>query len=298
MRKFLAVLSVCSIMGVVAGCGAGQADLQQETADVPGENAGEEEREAADMLPGGAYVSEDDTIDDGDALKEHMEGDIEDDIGKAEEPEPSAESAPSHTEDAALQAENASEEVIESKKPATCRKLTEEELQEYTEFVQDISNYGFLLSEWEQPAQINLMEVFYGGAGISHEGTPEEIQAFCDRYGREQLDTDFFAIHKEDVNAFLLGKVGLTYDEILAKGNQSLEEIYYPETDSFCFEVGDTNRCMFECIDGVENVEDASITLHCKGSEWDWVQECEVKVTKEGGLLSNHIIRTMDFGAE
>lgn len=286
MRKFMAALSVCGAMGVLAGCGAGQTDLTQET-------VAEAEEEGEDMLPGGAYVSDEGAEEGADVWKE--EGgddeveDMENSLGESDgQP---VESVPSHTE-------NASDEATESKGPAVYRKLTEEELQVYTEYVRDISNYGFLLSEWEKPEQIDLMEVFYGGAGISHEGTPEEIAAFLDRYGREGLETDFVAVAREDVNTFLLEKIGLTYDEILAKGNRSLEEIYYPETDSFCFEAGDTNRCMFECIDGVENEEGTIVTLHCKGSEWDRVQECEVEVTKNGGILGNHIIKEIDFGIQ
>lgn len=38
--------------------------------------------------------------------------------------------------------------------PENGRRLTEEELAEYTEWIQDSSNYGFLLSDWEDPSQI------------------------------------------------------------------------------------------------------------------------------------------------
>lgn len=290
MRRFFTALFVCGVMGAVAGCSAGQADLAQEAAEV---DTGEAERETEDMLPGGAYVSDENLGDGVDTREEDTGSDEREDMGNSqgESEERSVDSVPS-------QVENAPDEAIESKGPAVYRKLTEEELREYTEYVRDVSNYGFLLSDWEEPAQINLMEVFYGGAGISHEGTPEEIQAFLGKYDREGLETDFVAMDKKDVNAFLLEKTGLTYDEILAQGNRSLEEIYYSETDSFCFEAGDTNYCMFECIDGVENEEGTRVTLHCKGSEWDRVQECEVEMTKDGTILGNHIIQATDFGAE
>ncbi len=171
------------------------------------------------------------------------------------------------------------------------RKLTEAELQEYTEWIQEVSNYGFLLSDWGDPTQINLFEVFYGGAGISHEGTEEQIQAYLDRYEEEGIYTDFWVIDKADMDIFLLEKVGLTYDELLMKGNESLEGIYYPETDCFCLQAGDTNYCMFTCTDGVLNEEGTEVTLQCEGDYW--VSKCEVVVNIVGGtkaIVSNHII--------
>lgn len=171
------------------------------------------------------------------------------------------------------------------------RKLTEAELQEYTGWIQDVSNYGFLLSDWKNPTQINLFEVFYGGAGISHEGTEEQIQAYLNRYEEEGIYTDFWVIDKADMDIFLLEKVGLTYDELLMKGNESLEGIYYPETDCFCLQAGDTNYCMFTCTDGVLNEEGTEVTLQCEGDYW--VSKCEVVVNIVGGtkaIVSNHII--------
>lgn len=171
------------------------------------------------------------------------------------------------------------------------RNLTDDELQEYTDWVQEKSNYGFLLSDWEDPAQINLFEVFYSGAGISHAGTEEQIQAFLNRYEAEGLETDFWSIDKADMNAFLTEKVGLSYDELLAEGNNSIEGIYYPETDSFCLAAGDTNYCMFTCTDGVLNEDGTIVTLHFEGDYW--VSKCETKVNIAGGaksMISNHIM--------
>lgn len=171
------------------------------------------------------------------------------------------------------------------------RKLTEAELQEYTEWIQDKSNYGFLMSDWQNPSQINLFEVFYGGAGISHAGNEEQTQAFLNRYDLEEIETDFWVIDKADMDIFLLEKVGLTYDELVMKGNESLEGIYYPEVDSFCLAAGDTNYIKFVCTEGTLNEEGTMVTLRCEGDYW--VSECETKVNIVGGtksISSNHII--------
>lgn len=45
-------------------------------------------------------------------------------------------------------------------------RLTQEEIQFFTEFIQKMENYGFLLSAYDAPEYVNLDEVFYSGAGI------------------------------------------------------------------------------------------------------------------------------------
>lgn len=170
--------------------------------------------------------------------------------------------------------------------PENGRRLTEEELAEYTEWVQDISNYGFLLSDWANPAQINLYQVFYNGAGVARQGTEEEKQAFCDCYNQPEIYTDFLSMDKANVDAVLLEKVGLTYDELMAQGSEGMVEDYYAETNSFCLERGDTNYISFVCTDGVANEDGTLVTLRYHG-------DCEVNVSVEEGhrrFLSNHFV--------
>lgn len=182
------------------------------------------------------------------------------------------------------------EEDEEEDEAESDRSLTEEELEEYTEWIQDSANYGFLLSDWDDPTQIDLYEVFYTGAGIAREGTEEEKQAFMERYDQSEINLDFYAIDKADVNALLLEKVGLTYDELVAMGSEGMEEAYYAETDSFCTEYGDTNYCEFVCTDGEISEEGTIVTLYCDGD--DWVSSCEVTLSIAADhrmFLCNHI---------
>ena len=256
-------LFVCGCcIGVLTSCSGGQTDLDAENAD-------------------DVYVSDEE-------VDKFADSDVTtDDVPEEEQPGESLENSGNLTQSA----ETGKTEPDAATESSGGRKLTEAELQEYTEWIQDKSNYGFLLSDWQNPTQINLFEVFYSGAGISHEGTEEQIQAFLNRYGQEELYTDFWVIDKADMNAFLLEKVGLTYDELLMKGNESLEGIYYPETDCFCLEAGDTNYCMFTCTDGVLNEEGTEVILQCEGDYW--VSKCEAVVNIVGGknmIVRNHII--------
>lgn len=174
--------------------------------------------------------------------------------------------------------------------PENGRRLTEEELEEYTEWIQDISSYGFLLSDWEDPAQINLYQVFYNGAGVAREGTEEEKQAYMERNDQPEIYTDFIAMDQAEVDEVLLEKVGLTYDQLVEKGSRGMEDAHYTETDSFCLERGDTNYIPFGCVDGTVDADGTTVTLYCEGD--DWVRLCEVKVETTSGhrrFLSNHI---------
>lgn len=259
-KVFLAAGVVC--MGLLTACG------------------GPQEAE----ISAGVEWSDEEQVD-----REHSDGEQAgeegSDVGQAdEEYSDGAQAGGEGSDDEQAESVTAGEETVG-------RKLTEAELQEYTEWIRDKSNYGFLLSDWENPTQINLFEVFYGGAGISHEGTEEQIQAYLNRYEEEGIYTDFWVIDKADMDIFLLEKVGLTYDELLMKGNESLEGIYYPETDCFCLQAGDTNYCMFTCTDGVLNEEGTEVILQCEGDYW--VSKCEVVVNIVGGtkaIVSNHII--------
>ena len=268
-----AVLTAAAIMFLMAGCGKEQEKPE---------------------LPGGAYISDENTGDEaGDAM---LDKNVPESEGQKEEVRNDnlqTYEEPSHVQDAGqLQTDGTwQNQTYMLEVPAGGRRLTESELKEYTNWVQEKSNYGFLLSDWENPTQINLFEVFYSGAGISHAGTEEQIQAFLNRYGQEELYTDFLVMDKADVNAFLAEKVGLSYEELLAKGNTSIEGIFYPETDSFCLEAGDTNYCMFICTDGVLNAEGTIVTLYFEGDYW--VSKCETRVNIAGGtksIIGNHIM--------
>lgn len=172
--------------------------------------------------------------------------------------------------------------------------LTKEELTEYTEWLNQWDNYGFLLSDWNTPEQINLLEVFYNGAGISQQATEEQIQIYLKQEGQEELYTDFWVITHEKINDFMLEKLGLTYDELTAKGNLSFEDAYLVDADCFAMEVGDTNYTQFEAVSGTENEEGTIITLHYRNthlSTIEWVEAGEVMITKDSRqFLSNHIV--------
>lgn len=293
MRKKIAVLTGICMLCLCAGCGQ-QADgaVQEQGQEISEADVSETVNDGAEAGGGGSQPG-------GDALPDE-DGRLADVAGAAKTEADSEDVQPAVGDDgeqAGLESGEPSSSAKEGKRqdkdleiPENGRCLTAEEMAGYTEWIQDHSNYGFLLSDWENPAQIDLYQVFYSSAGVGRPGTDEEKRAHLARWNQAEIETDFGAIDKAAVDALLLEKVGFTYDELVAKGSEGMKDWYYAETDSFCSESGDTNYCQFVCKDGVMNEDGTVVTLQFDGD--DWVRTCEVKVSVESGrrrFLGNHI---------
>lgn len=171
--------------------------------------------------------------------------------------------------------------------------LSEEELDEYTQWIRGYGVYGFLLSDWSIPAEVNLWDVFYSGAGLSATPTEEQISSYLDLTGQEELYTEFFVIPKSDLDRLLSERLGKTYDELMAEGNEGMEDIYDPAHDCYGIQAGDTNYTEFTAEAG-ERLENGRILLHYRNShkweEYGWIEAGELELLEDGRvLLSNHI---------
>lgn len=128
------------------------------------------------------------------------------------------------------------------------REITPEEMQYFNEFIQKDHNYGFLLSVYDTPADVNLNEVCYNGLGASSvsEISKEEREAYKKTVEWGDIYTDFFRITTAQLNDFLLETTGLTY----AQMNDTLDWTYLPEFDAYYSDHGDTNYRIFNCKGG------------------------------------------------
>ena len=126
------------------------------------------------------------------------------------------------------------------------REITAEEMQYFTEFIQKGNNYGFLLSVYDTPADVNLDEVCYCGLGTSKdEISKEEEEAYISQIG--PIYTDFLRMTAAELDEFLLETTGLSYEQM----NHPLEWWdYFPEYDAYYTETGDTNHRIFICKGG------------------------------------------------
>ncbi len=143
----------------------------------------------------------------------------------------------------------------------TARSLTEEELQAFTDYINEgdgWGNYGFLLSVYDTPADINLNEVFYSGAGIAAKPMSEEEQKeYLAVSGAEEIYTDVVRLEAAKLDEFLLEKTGLSYEEM----NHPLKDwLYLEKFDIYCAEHGDTNFVPFTCVAG-STADEKTFTL-------------------------------------
>lgn len=92
--------------------------------------------------------------------------------------------------------ENAPTEGEASKTPSGTypRELENRELQDFTIWINqgdDYGNYGFLLSEYEKPQDVDLNEVFYAGAGLDvRQLSSEEEAAYLKAVNEEEIYTE------------------------------------------------------------------------------------------------------------
>ena len=128
------------------------------------------------------------------------------------------------------------------------RELTQDELNEFTEFIHGSDAYGFLLSEYAGPIEVDLGQVFYSGAGLQKEMTSQETDAFIAANGGS-LETDCIKVEKSDVENLVKERLGVGLDEVTTDGIG----LYLPEFDAYYHECGDTNYMQYTCVSGLVN---------------------------------------------
>ena len=131
---------------------------------------------------------------------------------------------------------------------AGARIMTAEECSEMEQFLNETGNYGFLLSVYERPQDLDAEQVFYIGAGIELiRVTDEEREAYLDETGREEA-VNLFKLSTSQISDFLLHKTGISFDQLTKRPDW----VYLEEYDSYyqCHGDEDTNICTFEVTDG------------------------------------------------
>ena len=145
------------------------------------------------------------------------------------------------------------------------RQLSDGELQVFTDWIGRSDNYGFLLSVYDTPAGVDLDEIFYCGAGIEQEEVaPEEVEAYLQACGWDEIYTDFEKLTMEQIDAFLQKKTGLSYEQM----NGRLRWTYLPAYDAYYAEHGDTNYRAFSCVEGYTTDEQV-FKLRCRPCDLD-----------------------------
>lgn len=130
--------------------------------------------------------------------------------------------------------------------------MTTAELQKFTDWINEGDNggnYGFLLSDYRDPKDADLGEIFYSGAGMATEPlTAAEQQEYLKISGREDIETDCVRLTTEQINRVLTKRLGCTLDEM----SQELPWFYLEKAKVWVTEHGDTNYVNFTCVSGRE----------------------------------------------
>lgn len=135
----------------------------------------------------------------------------------------------------------------ESGDQAGARELDAEKCAELQDFLNEDGSYGFLLSIYDRPEDLDAGQVFYIGAGLElAEVTKEERQAYLEQTGREEA-VNLFKLTAQQVNDYLQYRAGISVEELSVQPDW----VYIEEYDSYyiCHGDEDTNICTFEVLD-------------------------------------------------
>lgn len=197
-------------------------------------------------------------------------------------------SAPGSVESGTV-ADNPSESDNPSENPGEAMALSEEERQFFTEFIQEKENYGFLLSDYDDPKDVNIGEVLYGGAGFGEEIPEEDIPLYLEAVSEEELYLDCVKLPRQGIEELLQRKLGIGLEAV----SSPLDMVYLAETDSYYNQAGDTNYAPFACTEGSRTGD--TYTLHFTPAV-DWLEgfgdrETVMVKTEDGyRFLSNHTL--------
>lgn len=146
--------------------------------------------------------------------------------------------------------------------------MSDTEKKDVQDKLNSIGYYGFLRSEYSDPADIEWEEVFYVGAGLDKDnGSPskEVIDAYLKATGDDELYTDLTAVSGEDVKSYVKATTGLDY----SKMNHPLDWVYLEDYDLYVCEHGDTNQSNSEILSG--HYEDGVYTISYRRENEDYV---------------------------
>lgn len=166
--------------------------------------------------------------------------------------------------------------------------LSQTELSNFSNYFNQNENNGFLLSYYKKPAEIDLAEALFNGAGITQTGLSDsEKAAFLEAINESEIYTDVTKLTTNQINTFLKKKTGLTLTDITKK----FTWVYLSKYDTYYFQHGDTNFSPIECISGYKTKDglyvikyrndymsegnSATVTLKQSGSDYLFVSNIE-----------------------
>lgn len=117
-------------------------------------------------------------------------------------------------------------------------------------YLNEDSSYGFLLSSYDIPEEIDLNQVFYSGAGYEQkELTKKEKELLLQRIPQDEIRTPVVKVTDEQVDTLLRQKAGITYDEAKKSFKEEDGWEHIGRMEAWYALRGDTNRMYAQCTD-------------------------------------------------
>ena len=131
--------------------------------------------------------------------------------------------------------------------PPKARTLSAEECGELQKFFNEVGNYGFLLSIYEKPQDLDADQVFFAGAGLElRVPADEEREAYLEETGEDEAP-NLFRLGATQVNDYLQYRAGVSMKDL----SRQPDWVYLEDYDAYYLCHGDeeTNICSFEVTD-------------------------------------------------
>lgn len=129
------------------------------------------------------------------------------------------------------------------------RDLTDDEIAELQRYINEPGSYGFLLSLYDRPEQIDAEEVFYTGAGLNMLPlSEEEKEEYLEAADLDYTEDNILRLTAEQVNGLLVYRTGISYKDLENKPDW----IYLQDYDAYyqLRGVEDSNICRYDLLDG------------------------------------------------
>ena len=138
-----------------------------------------------------------------------------------------------------------------SRIPADMEKLTEEHLAVLQDYLNEDSSYGFLLSTYERPQEIDLNQVFYSGAGFPQgELKDREKELLLERIPQDEIRIPVVKVTQDQIEELLDSKAGISSEDSVYSFEEMEDWSHIGRYDAWYALRGDTNRKYITCTDG------------------------------------------------
>lgn len=167
--------------------------------------------------------------------------------------------------------------------------LLETDVGDFENALNDESNYGFLLSDYDDVRDVDMYQVLYIGAGLPAPQNADAIRAADEAtFTNGTPDCDATILTTQQINDFLFLKTGYALDDMSC----CLTWSYVPSYDAYVHWHGDTNKLTINCTGGRQISENTyELEYAFDGGFYD-----EAGNLQKGGMVTLETVNnTMQF---